>query len=120
MNAVGLAEQESGRALGFFCSTCGRSQLPDFCQNPVDAPHLTELHRKAEACCTTAVCEKHNYQLYGWELCPFCVMAGPTPPLSEAQRKIIGDHVRNEIDAGLNITVTKSPRRPRHRKAAAK
>lgn len=79
MNAVGLVEQESGRALGFYCSTCGRPQLPMHCQNRLGEAHLIELHRKADACCTSSVCPKHDYQLHGWNLCPKCVNEGPAP-----------------------------------------
>jgi hypothetical protein len=77
MNAVALVEQESGCALGFYCSSCGRPQLPMHCQNGADTALLTELHRKAEACCTHSVCQKHQYQLHGWHLCPHCVLEGP-------------------------------------------
>lgn len=83
MNAVGLVDQESGCSLGFYCSSCGRAQLPMHCQNGADAATLTELHRKAEACCTHTVCPKHNYHLHGWELCPRCIKEGPQPVPAE-------------------------------------
>jgi hypothetical protein len=60
MNAVGLAEQESGRALGFYCGKCGRPQLPFNCNDLHNEVTLTELHRKAELCCTTSSCPKHD------------------------------------------------------------
>jgi hypothetical protein len=107
MKAVGIAEQESGRAVGFFCGKCGRSQLPAFCQNPVEVDALTELHRKAEACCTTSVCEKHDYQLYGWHLCPHCVAEGP-----EGEKQA-GDGVDGHL-------LAQAAKRTRTRKAAAK
>ena len=109
MNAVGLVEQESGRALGFFCSKCGRSQLPMHCQHPMTAEGLTELHRKAELCCTTARCEKHNHQVYGWHLCPRCVEEGP-----EGQKQA-GDGVD-----GHSPAAAVAPRKKRTRKASAK
>jgi hypothetical protein len=89
MNAVGLAEQESGAALGFYCSNCGRAQLPLHCQNGASEAQLTELHRKAEACCTNTMCPKHEYHLHGWELCPHCINEGPQPaaaPSAEAAK----------------------------------
>ncbi len=77
MNAVGLAEQESGRALGFFCTNCGRPQLPFSCKEAPGEAALIELHRKADLCCTTSRCAKHDHFLHGWHLCPHCVNEGP-------------------------------------------
>jgi hypothetical protein len=48
MNALGLVEQESGRAVGFYCGECGRAQLPHHCHETPTVVSLTELHRKAE------------------------------------------------------------------------
>jgi len=78
MNAVGLAEQESGRAVGFYCSKCGRLHVPQFgIQGGVSALELVRFHEKAEACCTVTECPKHKQTLYNGELCPHCVMEGP-------------------------------------------
>lgn len=77
MNAVGLSEQENGRAIGFYCGKCGRAQLPMFCQQPVTVVGITELHRKAEACCTVTTCAKHERMLYNGAHCEECIAEGP-------------------------------------------
>lgn len=122
MNAVGLAEQESGRAVGFFCNKCGRAQVPMFCQQPVTVELLTELHRKAQACCSTSVCEKHGFTSYDWHLCPHCVQEGPRPiPVQESTAELIRKHTKEVIDDQLRVRVeVVPPKAKRSRKAAAK
>jgi hypothetical protein len=77
MNALGLVEQESGRAVGFYCGECGRAQLPHHCHETPTVVSLTELHRKAEACCTTSRCPRHDYVIMGWHQCLRCLQEGP-------------------------------------------
>lgn len=122
MNAIGLVEQESGRALGFYCTNCGRNQLPMHCQNAVGVHELTELHRKAEACCTRTVCAKHGHQLHDWHLCPHCVKEGP-----EGSAPALETAAVFETDLGfcnqpriLQPASATSERRKRARKAVAK
>jgi hypothetical protein len=78
MNAVGLAEQESGKAVGFYCAKCGRLHVPTFgVQFGLDENEIVRLHTKAEACCTVVDCPKHGHTLYDGEPCPKCVIEGP-------------------------------------------
>jgi|GEM_PF-2724016 len=77
MNAVGIAEQESGRAIGFFCKSCGRTQIPFGCHQGITVEELTEYHRKAELCCTVARCPRHDFIVSGWHHCQKCILEGP-------------------------------------------
>ena len=123
MNAVAIAELESGRAIGFFCATCGRNQLPLYCQNPLTVEQLTELHRKAEACCTTRVCPKHEYITYDWHLCPYCVQEGPVTDIKSGENYTEPmRHGALEFADGNRLAATSSTKNAakRARKAAAR
>lgn len=123
MNALGLVEQESGRAVGFYCGACGRPQLPFHCNEVPTVEALTELHRKAEKCCTTSNCSKHDRILYGWHLCPLCLIEGPSADLAFTKAPPQGPDF-HEITAADGTRLTSSngvawtPRPKRSRKAA--